>query len=55
LECLGVKLDVDLNKKINEHEGYINYPGSDVSILIKHTDEMAEMARRTYFLLKQKN
>jgi acetate kinase len=52
LDCLGIKLDLDLNKKLNEHEGYINYPGSDVSILIKKTDEMAEMARQTYKLLK---
>lgn len=52
LEHLGISLDVDLNKKLNEHEGYINTPGSDVSILIQKTDEMAEMARRTYSLLR---
>lgn len=52
LEHLGISLDVDLNKKLNEHEGYINKPGSDVSILIQKTDEMAEMARRTYSLLR---
>jgi acetate kinase len=54
LEHLGIKLDLDLNKKLNEHEGYINKPGSEVSILIKKTDEMAEMARRTYKLLESK-
>ncbi len=53
LEHLGIKLDLDLNKKLNEHEGYINQPGSEVSILIKKTDEMAEMARRTYKLLNK--
>lgn len=50
---LGINLDPDLNKKLNEHEGYINKPGSDVSILIKKTDEMAEMARHTYKLLNK--
>ena len=54
LEHLGIKLDLDLNKKLNEQEGYINKPGSEVSILIKKTDEMAEMARRTYKLLENK-
>jgi len=54
LEYLGIKLDSDLNKKLNEHEGYINQPGGEVSILIKKTDEMAEMARRTYKLLENK-
>jgi len=53
LEHLGINLDLDLNKKLNEHEGYINKPGSEVSILIKKTDEMAEMARRTYELLNK--
>jgi acetate kinase len=51
LECLGIEIDSDLNKKINEHEGYINKPGGEVSILIQKTDEMAEMARRSYLLL----
>lgn len=55
LEHLGIKLDLDLNKKLNEHEGYINKPGGEVSILIKRTDEMAEMARRTYKLLEKNN
>lgn len=51
LECLGIEIDSDLNKKLNEHEGYINKPGGEVSILIQKTDEMAEMARRAYLLL----
>jgi acetate kinase len=54
LEHLGIKLDLDLNKKLNEQEGYINQPGSEVSILIKKTDEMAEMARRAYKILENK-
>lgn len=51
LKHIGIDLDSDLNKKLNEQEGYINRPGSNVAILIKKTDEMAEMARRTYDLL----
>lgn len=51
LKHIGIELDSDLNKKLNEQEGYINRPGSNVAILIKKTDEMAEMARRTYEIL----
>lgn len=53
LKHIGIELDSDLNKKLNEQEGYINRPGSNVAILIKKTDEMAEMARRTYDLLRK--
>lgn len=53
LKHIGIELDSDLNKKLNEQEGYINRPGSNVAVLIKKTDEMAEMARRTYDLLSK--
>jgi len=52
LSVLGINIDSDLNKKNNETNSYINSPKSPVSILIKKTDEMAEMARKTNSLLK---
>jgi acetate kinase len=50
LDKIGIELDNDLNQKIDGN-GYINKPKSPVAILVKKTDEMLEMARKTSLLL----
>jgi len=52
LECLGVKLDVEKNKKVNGEEAVISTPDSPVTVCVIPTDEELLIARDTLALVK---
>lgn len=51
LSSLGLEIDPSLNIQNDEKDAYINKPGSQVSIAIVKTDEMAQMAKNTYKII----